>query len=62
MQAYEKPIDKQLCFLPTQNVVFYTYKNKCETFSHTATLLIHIQKYLAVVSNCFTKEKNEGTV
>lgn len=62
MQAYEKPIDKQLCTLHTQDVVFYTYKNKCEIFSHTTTLLIHILKYLPVVSNCFTKEKNRGTV
>ena len=62
MQAYEKPIDKQLCTLHTQDVVFYNYKNKCEIFSHTTTLLIHILKYLPVVSNCFTKEKNRGNV
>ena len=62
MQAYEKPIGKQLYALSSQGVVFYIYKNNCETFSHTATLLIDVQKYLPIVSNCFTKEKNKGTV
>lgn len=37
MQAYEKPIDKLLCALSAQDIVFYTYKNKCQTFNHTAT-------------------------
>lgn len=62
MQAYKKLIDRQsCCFLP-QNIVFYTYKNKCEIFCNTADLLIHTLKYLSSVSDCFTKEKNEGRV
>ena len=46
----------------SQHVVFYIYKKNCETFCHTATLLIHTLKYLPSVSGCFTKEKKEGRV
>ena len=46
----------------SQNIVFYIYKKNCETFCHTATLLIHTLKYLTSISLCFTKEKKEGRV
>ena len=57
MQAYKNPIDLEKCTLLTQVIDFYIYKKKCETFCHTATLVIHTLKYLDSVSNCFTKEK-----
>ena len=53
-------IQKQ-CFSP-QATEKYAYKFNCEIFCHTATLLIHIQKYLPVVNNFFTKEKMTGRV
>ena len=62
MQAYKNPIDLEKCTLLTQVIDFYIYKKKCETFCHTATLLIHTLKYLASISLCFTKEKNRGRV
>lgn len=62
MQAYKNPIDLEKCTLLTQVIDFYIYKKKCETFCHTATLLIHNLKYLSFVSLCFTKGKNIGRV
>ncbi len=46
----------------SQTIEIYTYKYNYETFCHTATLLIHTLKYLAAVTHCFTKGKNEGRV
>jgi len=62
MQAYENPLDKTLDEFITQLIVLSYYKKNCETFCHTATLLIHIKKYLSLVSHCFTKGKNRGRV
>ncbi len=62
MQAYKKIIDRQSCCFLSQRIVFYAYKNKCEIFCNTATLLIHTLKYLSSVSSCFTKEKIGGRV
>ena len=55
-------LDTHKQYFSPQPPEIYTYKFNCKTFCHTATLLIHIQKYLRLVSNCFTKEKNRGTV
>lgn len=38
------------------------YQKNCETFCHTATLLIHNLKYLAFVSYYFTTGKKLGRV
>lgn len=62
MQAYENTLDKKLNEFITQLIVLSCYKKNYETFCHTATLLIHIQKYLSLVSHCFTKGKNKGRV
>ena len=40
----------------------YTYKQNCEIYTNTATLLIHNLKYLSLVSLCFTKGKKRGRV
>ena len=55
-------LDIQKQYFSPQPIEKYAYIFNCETFCHTATLLIHIQKYLSLVSGCFTKEKNKGTV
>src|SRR5690606_31484794 len=62
MQAYKIQVDNLKAQKPTYTIVFYINKNNCETFCHTATLLIHTLKYLASISLCFTKEKNRGRV
>ena len=59
---YNSSIDIIFVQKVSQHIVFYIYKKNCETFCHTATLLIHTLKYLASVSDCFTKEKKEGRV
>lgn len=46
----------------TQAIEKTAYKKNCETFCHTATLLINNLKYLTAISICFTKGKNEGRV
>ena len=62
MQAYKIQVDKLKARKTTYIIDFYINKKNCETFCHTATLLIHTLKYLDSVSNCFTKEKKEGRV
>ncbi len=62
MQAYKIQVDNPKAQKPAYTIVFYINKNNCETFCHTATLLIHTLKYLASISLCFTKEKNRGRV
>ena len=59
---YNSCIDMVFAQKLSQHIVFYIYKKNCETFCHTATLLIHTLKYLASISLCFTKEKKEGRV
>lgn len=59
---YNSCIDMVFAQKLSQNIVFYIYKKNCETFCHTATLLIYTLKYLASISLCFTKEKNRGRV
>ena len=59
---YNSFIDKKKKKKLSQHIVFYIYKKNCETFCHTATLLIHTLKYLASISLGFTKEKNRGRV
>lgn|GEM_PF-2126691 len=59
---YNSSIDIVFARKLPQHIVFYIYKKNCETFCHTATLLIHTLKYLASISLCFTKEKNRGRV
>ena len=59
---YNSCIDMIFAQKLSQHIVFYIYKKNCETFCHTATLLIHTLKYLASISLCFTKEKKEGRV
>ena len=59
---YNSSIDIIFVQKVSQHIVFYIYKKNCETFCHTATLLIHTLKYLDSVSNCFTKEKKECRV
>ncbi len=46
----------------TQTIEKHTYKKNCETFCHTATLLIHNLKYFTSVTYCFTKRKNTARV
>lgn len=62
MQAYKNPIDLEKCTLLTQVIDFYIYKKKCETFCHTATLVIHALSYSSFISVCFTTRKNEVRV
>lgn len=59
---YNSSIDMAFAQKLSQHIVFYIYNKNCETFCHTATLLIHTLKYLASISLCFTKEKNRGRV
>ena len=59
---YNSSIDIVFAQKSSQHIDFYIYKKNCETFCHTATLLIHTLKYLASISLCFTKEKNRGRV
>lgn len=62
MQAY-KMASCNLFFKKTKLINYlFLYKKNCETFCHTATLLIHILKYLSSVTCCFTKRKFKVTV
>ena len=62
MQAYKMVAYN--VFLKKINIIngLILYKQNCETFCHTATLLIHNLKYLSSVTYCFTKRKIEHTV
>ena len=62
MQIYKKKVKYQNLKNPSQLIDFDIYKKNCETFRHTATLLIHILKYLPSVNDCFTKRKFDGRV
>lgn len=62
MQAYENQIEQIKIKIFLHVIDLYTYQKNCETFCHTATLLIHNLKYLTVVSYCFTKGKKHGRV
>lgn len=42
--------------------VLTIYKQNCELFTHTSTLLIHTLKYLTSITCCFTRGKKEGRV
>lgn len=48
--------------ITSQVIEKYTYKQNCEIYTNTATLLIHNLKYLSLVSLCFTKGKKRGRV
>ena len=60
--CYNFTIDTKKVKKMMQDIDLYAYKKNCETFCHTATLLIHNLKYLTVVSYCFTKGKKHGRV
>ena len=59
---YNSCIDMVFAQKLSQHIVFYIYKKKCETFCHTATLVIHTLSYLSFISVCFTTRKNEVRV
>ena len=59
---YNSCIDIVFAQKLSQHIVFYIYKKNCETFCHTATLLIHNLKYFTSVTYCFTKRKNTARV
>ena len=62
MQAYKNVFDSYMDTSTYYVIDLIIYKKNCETFCHTATLLIHNLKYLASVNRCFTKGKNAGRV
>lgn len=62
LQAYKMYLNTNLIALLIQTIDSFTYKKNCETFCHTATLLIHNLKYFLIVSCCFTKGINNARV
>lgn len=62
MFNHRNTIDTIFTKIFIQGIEKYAYKISCETFCHTATLLIYNLKYFLTVTYCFTIIKNEGTV
>jgi hypothetical protein len=64
MQAYDFNValitTMQAFSMPLKNPSLY--KQKYLAINHTSTLLIHILKYLASISLCFTKGNFKGRV